>query len=98
VVHSDWPNHAYLNPLHVICMWVACMWYVIMLQDHRSILIGFVTERSVGGPHILVSVLEKVVRLSKTQHRTCLPRASRLGDVARDGLKHDTENPPLFNT
>ena len=38
-----------------------------------------------------------VVRLSKPQQRTCLSRASRLGDAVRDGLKHDAANPPLLN-
>ena len=33
--------------------------------------------------------VEEVVRLSKLEQRTCLPRASRIGGTVRSGWSHD---------
>ncbi len=40
--------------------------------------------------------VEDVIRLSKLEQRTCLPRASRIGGTVRSGWSHVAATPPLL--
>jgi hypothetical protein len=41
--------------------------------------------------------VEEVIRLSKLEQRTCLPRASRIGGTVHNGWSYDAAKPPLLD-